>query len=248
MSDGDTGASRTSFAALAIKDVPRVSTGIEAFDKVLGGGLVRGSTVLLAGPPKSGKSTALVQTACGVSRSGLVLYASGEQSTEDVALIVHRTNSQTENVELMGNEGNVYRIVEAAEKRRPVLLIVDSLQTSWLDDRDASEGSAEQVRAVTSHLTAFGKRSGISLILICHVTKTGAVAGPKQIEHLVDTVVEIDRFDDGSGLEESLVRELWSSMNRNASGPGVARAWFEMTSSGLKALPDQRSRIVSAIA
>jgi DNA repair protein RadA/Sms len=133
----------------------------------------------------------------------------------------------------MANEGNVRKIVTRAEELKPALIILDSLGTSWLEGVDAAEGSADQVKACVQHLTSFGKKTGTALILIAHVLKSGEMAGPRAAEHLVDTIVVFEPLYDDHG-EPTVYREMTCARNRNASGPGVARATFEMTQEGLK--------------
>lgn len=233
--------SKISFASLAVKEIKRIPTQLPEFDKVIGGGLVPGSTILLAGPPKVGKTTLMVTVAAGVGESVTTGYYSGEQSTDDIAVFVHRTKAQSDNVYLRGNYGDAYKIMEDAEEQKAKFIIVDSLQTASFDDVKADAGSSAQVKAVANGITEWAKQKKICVILLCHVNKEGEAGGPEFLKHIVDTIVyfepawELD--DDGEmKIETENMRTLWSSANRNASGPGTFTSLFEMTEEGIKAI------------
>jgi DNA repair protein RadA/Sms len=230
-------------AMLAAKETRYLSTGDADFDRVIGGGFVPGSAVLLAGGPKLGKTTLSVKLAANMATHGRVMYCSGEQSSEDVGQFVKRVGidpSTSNNVNLYGNESEIYKIMEKAENgKKPVLIVIDSLQTAVYEDVKADAGSISQMKAVINGLTEWAKQKKIALLLLCHVNKDGDAAGPKMAEHLVDTIAywepDYDFDDDGSPLPESENRRILScGQNRNASGPGTFTAAFEMTSEGIK--------------
>jgi DNA repair protein RadA/Sms len=230
--------SKISLAALGVKEVKRISTGIDEVDKVLGGGMVAGSTIVISGPPGTGKSTLLVTIADRVAKGGKkVLYTSGEQSADDVGLIAQRVGALNPDVEVHGNSGDCYKMAETIEEMKPTLLIVDSCQTAFLDDVEAAEGSSAQINAVINFLTALGKREKLCLMIVSHVNKEGMIAGPRALEHLVDTLLEFDPFEgdvDEDGEQDAETknwRVLTSGKNRN--GPSGISAMFEMTDKGI---------------
>jgi DNA repair protein RadA/Sms len=229
--------SKISLAALGMKEVKRISTGIPEVDEVLGGGMVAGSTIVISGPPGTGKSTLLVTIADRVAKGGKkVLYTSGEQTAEDVGLIAQRVGALNPDVEVHGNSGDAYKMAETIEEMKPTLLIVDSAQTAFLDDVEAAEGSSAQINAVINFLTALGKREKLCLIIVSHVNKAGDLAGPRAMEHLVDTLVEFDPYEeldeDGNPDEDTKNwRMLTSAKNRN--GPSGVSRMFEMTDKGV---------------
>ncbi len=238
--------SRKSFANLSAKEVKRYASGVEQFDRVLGGGLVKGSPIVIAGPPKTGKTTLMVRIAAGLSKHGPVLYCSGEQSAEDVGTFVHRVGvADATNVELLGNTGDVYEIQKRAQDLKPVAIIIDSANTAYYDDVKADAGSAAQMRAIANGVTEFAKEKKVAVVMLAHVTKDGEVAGPKVFEHLVDAVVyfepahEFDEFGEVVRETENW-RKLECSMNRFASGPGTFTELFEMTNEGVRPLEKKR--------
>lgn len=175
-----------------------------------------------------------------------MLYASGEQTAQDIGMIAARLNALNPNVEVLGNEGNIYKIVSAAEDQKPILLVIDSAQTAQLDDVDADIGSAEQVRSVTNYITSFCKTEGVCGIIIFHETKSGDIAGPQAAQHLVDTVIRFVpgyTYDDDGNVDPETkdVRELISGKNRNGAS-GVEER-LEMTAEGLKPLSRKKSKI-----
>lgn len=231
--------SRKSFANLSVKEVKRYPSGMEQFDKVIGGGLVKGSPIVIAGPPKVGKTSLMVRIAAGLGKHGPVLYCSGEQSVEDVGTFVHRVGvTDATNVELLGNTGDAYEIQKRAQDLKPIAVIIDSANTAYYDDVKADAGSAAQMRAIANGVTEFAKEKKISVIMLAHVTKDGEVAGPKVFEHLVDAVVYFEPAHDFNEYGEILpetenYRRLSCSMNRFASGPGTFEELFEMTNKGV---------------
>ncbi len=212
-------------SAAELSDAPRVATGIAGLDRVLGGGLVPGSVVLLAGEPGVGKSTLLLQAAARRPELGRVLYVSAEESAQQVALRAHRLGCVQDTVLLLA-EPSVEAAVAAARRLRPALVIVDSVQTMYSERVPAVSGSVTQVREVAGQLLELAKRDGPPVILVGHVTKEGMVAGPKALEHLVDAVLEF------SGSANHPHRILRSTKNR--FGSALELALFAMSDTGLE--------------
>ncbi len=175
-------------------DLPYRPTGVPEFDRVLSGGLVNGSLTLLGGSPGVGKSTLVLQVAAGVAARGLFLYISGEESKEQLKLRYDRLKLATKNIHVL-TETDVGTIVATIEKIKPTLAIVDSVQTMSVAELPGEAGSVTQIKAATVMLLEAAKTSGTSVILVGHVTKEGVVAGPKTLEHLVDTVLYLEGDD-----------------------------------------------------
>jgi DNA repair protein RadA/Sms len=222
---------------IADADLPRLRVGIDELDRVLGGGLVPGSLVLLGGEPGIGKSTLLLQAAGGLVREGHdvggVLYASGEESPGQLRLRAGRlgllSGRPGERVRVLA-EHEVGRIVEVAQAERPALLIVDSIQTATLDELEGAAGSVGQVRESALRLMELAKGDGIAVILVGHVTKDGSIAGPKTLEHLVDAVVSLE------GERYAALRLLRATKNRFGSTDEIGV--FEMEDRGLVEVAD----------
>ncbi len=210
---------------------PRCPTGLPGFDRVLGGGLVPGSVVLLGGEPGIGKSTLLFQAGRGVaSRGGRdVLYASAEESAAQVRLRAERLGIRDGRLLVLA-ETDVTRIVAEAEARQPAVVVVDSVQAVSSPSLASTPGTVSQVRAVAAELTRYAKSRGVPVLLVGHVTKDGNLAGPKSLEHLVDAVVSIEGDRGGS---RRLLRAT-----KNRFGPVDEIALYEMTGEGLAELPD----------
>ena len=217
-------------------DPPRVVLGIGEIDRVLGGGLVPGSVVLLGGEPGIGKST-LVLALCGAlarqAEGGTVLYSSGEESVAQLRLRARRlglAEGEPGARIAIVSETVVERIVAAAEAAGPALLVVDSIQTLTTDDLEGPAGSVGQVRAAAARLQAFAKELAVPLVLVGHVTKDGTLAGPKALEHLVDVVLTLE------GERFSGLRLLRTAKNRYGSTEEVGV--FEMAANGLLEVSD----------
>lgn len=210
---------------------PRCATGLPGFDRVLGGGLVPGSVVLLGGEPGIGKSTLLFQAGRGVAARGGrdVLYASAEESAAQVRLRAERLGIRDGRLLVLA-ETDVSRIVAEAEARQPAVVIVDSVQAVASPSLGSTPGTVSQVRAVAAELTRYAKSRGVPVLLVGHVTKDGSLAGPKSLEHLVDAVVSIEGDRGGS---RRLLRAT-----KNRFGPVDEIALYEMTGEGLTELPD----------
>jgi len=204
---------------------PRRPTGIAELDRVLGGGIVAGSLILLGGEPGVGKSTLMMQAAGRLARDGLkVLMVSGEESIQQVKLRATRLNIASDNLLILA-EIAVDRIQLAVEKTRPDVLIVDSIQTLYHPEISSAPGSVSQVRECAGHLMRLGKGSNIPVFIIGHVTKEGTIAGPRLLEHMVDTVLY---FDGGQGNAYRLVRAV-----KNRFGASNELAVFAMGDAGL---------------
>ena len=227
----------TGLAGIADADLPRLGLGMDELDRVLGGGLVPGSVVLLGGEPGIGKSTLLLQAAAGLTRAtGVgtqVLYATGEESPGQVRLRAARlgllAGPSGDGVRVLA-EHDVGRIVEVARAQRPGLVVVDSIQTATVDDLDGAAGSVGQVREATLRLMDLAKGDGIAVILVGHVTKDGSIAGPKTLEHLVDAVVNLE------GERYAALRLLRATKNRFGSTDEIGV--FEMAEDGLREVAD----------
>jgi DNA repair protein RadA/Sms len=202
----------------------RLSTGLSELDRALGGGLVPGSVTLLGGDPGIGKSTLLLQAAAAVSAAHPVLYASGEESVAQIGLRAQRLQLQAPGVSLVA-ESDLAAILDHAGEQRAALLVVDSIQTLSSGEVAASAGAVSQLRECTAVLVRFAKASGTAVIIVGHVTKEGAIAGPRVLEHLVDTVLY---FESEAGSRFRIVRAV-----KNRFGAAHELGFFAMTGSGL---------------
>lgn len=204
----------------------RFDTDYEELNRVLGGGLARGSFVLLGGSPGIGKSTLLLQMAGGLAKhKHKVLYISGEESVSQTGSRAHRLGIRSPLIEI-GSESNLHSIMELARFKKPEVLVVDSIQTMFLPDLQAAPGSVSQVRECAGHLMGLAKQENISVILIGHVTKDGTIAGPKVLEHMVDCVLS---FDGDTSYNFRLLRAL-----KNRFGAAHELGVFQMNSKGLE--------------
>ncbi len=204
---------------------PRAECKITELDRVLGGGLVEASATLVGGDPGIGKSTLLLQAAAAFARAGVsTIYISGEEASAQVRMRAKRLGLADAPVRLAA-ETNLRNILTTLEAEKPGLAIIDSIQTMWSDTVDSAPGSVSQVRAAAHELTAFAKRRGISVILVGHVTKEGQIAGPRVVEHMVDTVLY---FEGERGHQFRILRSV-----KNRFGPADEIGVFEMTGRGL---------------
>ncbi|MTD99033.1 DNA repair protein RadA [Paracoccus sp. YIM 132242] len=204
---------------------PRHLSGMDELDRVLGGGLVPGSAVLIGGDPGIGKSTLLLQGAAAFARRGLnAVYISGEEASAQVRMRAQRLGLADAPVRL-GAETNLRDILTTLDTERPDLAIIDSVQTLWSDQVEAAPGSVAQVRAAAHELVTFAKRKGVAIFLVGHVTKDGQIAGPRVVEHMVDTVIY---FEGERGHQFRILRSV-----KNRFGPADEIGVFEMTGSGL---------------
>jgi len=207
-------------------DAPRLPSGMPEFDRVTGGGFVRGSVLLLGGDPGIGKSTLLIQVAAALARAGhRAIYISGEEAVAQVRLRAERLGLGTAMVELAAETSVEDIIATLGERAPPRLVIIDSIQTMWTDAVDSAPGTVTQVRGAAAALIRFAKRSGAAVILVGHVTKDGQIAGPRVVEHMVDAVLSFE----GEGSHQfRILRAV-----KNRFGPTDEIGVFEMTGAGL---------------
>ncbi|MEM7525172.1 MAG: DNA repair protein RadA [Pseudomonadota bacterium] len=205
---------------------PRAEFGVAELDRVLGGGLAAASAVLVGGDPGIGKSTILLQAAAALAgRGGKVVYISGEEATSQIRMRAARLGLADAPV-LLASATNLRDVLTTLEDERPTLAIIDSIQTMWADNVESAPGSVSQVRAVAHELTSFAKRRGVSVILVGHVTKDGQIAGPRVVEHMVDTVLY---FEGERGHQFRILRAV-----KNRFGAADEIGVFEMTDRGLR--------------
>ncbi len=209
-------------------DVPRFSSGIDEFDRVLGGGLVSGGVVLIGGDPGIGKSTLLLQALSNLSTDRRVLYVSGEESGSQIALRARRLGIESPNLALLA-EIQLERIQATIETEKPEVVVIDSIQTLYSEALTSAPGSVAQVRECAAQLTRIAKRLDVTTILVGHVTKEGALAGPRVLEHIVDTVLYFEG-DTHSAYRFGAVNEL-----------GV----FAMTERGLRGVANPSALFLS---
>ncbi len=208
------------------EDFPRIYTEINELDRVLGGGLVQGSVVLIGGNPGIGKSTLLLQTAsCLAKKDNKVIYVSGEESIDQVRLRAQRMNVKEDSIDLAATT-NVGEIINSIKPdKKPTIVIIDSIQTMFLDELSSAPGTVSQVRAAAGELTIFAKKNNITLLIVSHVTKDGQIAGPKVLEHMVDTVLYFE------GEKDLHFRILRAQKNRFGAANEIGV--FEMNDIGL---------------
>jgi DNA repair protein RadA/Sms len=208
-------------------EAPRIGTGIAEFDRVVGGGFVQGSVILLGGDPGIGKSTLLIEAAAKLALRGKrVVYVSGEEAIAQVRMRAGRLGLADAPVELLA-ETNVEDVLATLKADQPpVLVVVDSIQTMWTETQESAPGTVTQVRSATQLLLRFAKTTGACIVLIGHVTKDGQIAGPRVVEHMVDAVLS---FEGEGGHAFRILRAL-----KNRFGPTDEIGVFEMTGGGLK--------------
>lgn len=219
-----------------LAEVPRISSGLSELDRVLGGGIVPGSVVLVGGDPGVGKSSILLQVSCLLSQTHGVLYVTGEESLSQVAMRAKRMNLPDDKLRLL-TETDVEEIVMSAENEKPKIMIVDSIQTMQLASIASAAGGVSQVRETASFLTRYAKQNQVMIFLVGHVTKSGEVAGPRVLEHIVDTVVFLE------GQSDSRFRTLRAIKNR--FGAVNELGVFAMTDKGMKQIKNPSAIFLS---
>lgn len=215
-----------------LKELPRFSSSISEFDRVLGGGMVPGSAILIGGHPGAGKSTLLLQVLCQLSQQMSALYITGEESLQQVAMRAQRLNLPTQGLKMLP-ETSVESILNTAEQMKPKILVVDSIQVVHLGDIQSAPGSVSQVRECAAALTRFAKQTGTVLLLVGHVTKDGSLAGPKVLEHMIDASLLLE------GSADSRFRTLRGQKNR--FGAVNELGVFAMLENGLKEVKNPSS-------
>ena len=221
------------------QDHPRFSSGVPEFDRVLGGGMVPGMVVLLGGDPGIGKSTLLLQSMVTLAKTTSALYVSGEESAGQIALRAQRLGLEHTNLNVL-TEIQLEQIVAQLETHKPQVLVIDSIQTLYTSELSAAPGSVSQVRECASQLTRLAKAMGITTILVGHVTKEGTLAGPRVLEHIVDTVLY---FEGDSQSSFRLVRAF-----KNRFGAVNELGVFAMTDRGLKGVNNPSALFLSQTA
>jgi DNA repair protein RadA/Sms len=225
-----------SLSEVETRELERLSTGIGELDRVLGGGLVAGQVVLIGGDPGIGKSTLLLQVLASMGGSCKTLYISGEESAEQVALRARRLALDARPVQLIA-EIQLERIAATLDAQRPQVAVVDSIQTLWSEALQSAPGSVAQLRECTAQLARHAKKSGTALFIIGHVTKEGAIAGPRVLEHIVDTVLY---FEGDPHSSFRLVRAV-----KNRFGAVNELGVFAMTDKGLRAVANPSALFLS---
>ena len=212
-------------AEVDLADLPRFSSHCGEFDRVLGGGLVPGSAILIGGSPGAGKSTLLLQTLCQLAQQHEALYVTGEESLQQVAMRAQRLGLPTDKLKML-SETNVETIIQVAQQHRPKVMVVDSIQVMHMTEIQSAPGSVSQVRESAAYLTRFAKQTHTVLFLVGHVTKDGSLAGPKVLEHMIDCSLLLE------GDNDSRFRTLRGHKNR--FGAVNELGVFAMLESGLK--------------
>jgi DNA repair protein RadA/Sms len=225
-----------SLADIEAIDVPRFGTGIEEFDRVLGGGLVAGGVVLIGGDPGIGKSTLLLQALASLSKTRSTLYVSGEESGAQIALRARRLAVDAQDLKLQA-EIQLEKILGTIADLKPEVAVIDSIQTVYSDALTSAPGSVAQVRECAAQLTRVAKQTGVTIILVGHVTKEGALAGPRVLEHIVDTVLY---FEGDTQSSFRLVRAI-----KNRFGAVNELGVFAMTEKGLKGVSNPSALFLS---
>ena len=210
---------------VAVSETPRFSSQIDELDRVLGGGLVEGSVVLLGGDPGIGKSTILLQCMALVSQQHEVLYVTGEESPQQIGMRAQRLGLPAERLKLLSTTC-VEEIIAQAGSLRPAVMVIDSIQTIFSDGLQSAPGSVSQIRESTAMLVRFAKQANVAIFLVGHVTKEGQLAGPRVLEHLVDTVLY---FEGDASTRYRVIRAV-----KNRFGAVNELGIFAMTDQGLK--------------
>lgn len=222
---GITRAEVQTLADVELADVPRFSSGYGEFDRVLGGGIVPGSAILIGGSPGAGKSTLLLQVMCQLAAHMNALYVTGEESLQQVALRARRLGLPVDKLRMLA-ETSVESICELADKEQPRVMVIDSIQVMHLADIQSAPGSVSQVRESAAFLTRYAKQHHVAIFMVGHVTKDGSLAGPKVLEHCIDCSIMLE------GSVDSRFRTLRGHKNR--FGPANELGVFAMTGQGLR--------------
>lgn len=222
---GETSGKVQALSEISLQEVPRFSSGFNELDRVLGGGVVPGSAILIGGHPGAGKSTLLLQVMCGLSKEIPTLYVTGEESLQQVAMRANRLGLPTERLKML-SETSVEHICNIADQEKPQIMVIDSIQVMHLSDIQSSPGSVSQVRECASFLTRYAKTRQVAIIMVGHVTKDGTLAGPKVLEHAIDASLLLE------GESDSRYRTLRSQKNR--FGAVNELGVFAMTEQGLR--------------
>ncbi|CAI8152676.1 MAG: DNA repair protein RadA [Pseudidiomarina mangrovi] len=222
---GITRAEVQTLADVELADVPRFSSGYAEFDRVLGGGIVPGSAILIGGSPGAGKSTLLLQVMCQLANQMNALYVTGEESLQQVALRARRLGLPVDRLRMLA-ETSVESICELADKEKPKVMVIDSIQVMHLADIQSAPGSVSQVRESAAFLTRYAKQHHVAIFMVGHVTKDGSLAGPKVLEHCIDCSIMLE------GSVDSRFRTLRGHKNR--FGPANELGVFAMTGQGLR--------------
>jgi DNA repair protein RadA/Sms len=223
-------------ADINLNEVPRFTSGMAEFDRVLGGGLVPGSAILIGGHPGAGKSTLLLQTLCNLAARMPVLYVTGEESLQQVAMRAQRLGLPLNELQIL-SETNVERLTQLLQQHKPKIVVIDSIQVMHVEGIESAPGSVSQVRESAAYLTRFAKQTGTILLLVGHVTKDGTLAGPKVLEHMIDCSIMLE----GSG--DSRYRVLRAIKNR--FGAINELGVFAMLDTGLKEVKNPSSIFLS---
>ncbi|MBA3505440.1 MAG: DNA repair protein RadA [Betaproteobacteria bacterium] len=226
----------TSLGSVTASESTRIATGIEEFDRVLGGGLVAGGVILLGGDPGIGKSTLLLQAAAVLGKAQRTLYVTGEESVEQIALRAQRLGLVHAPIDLLA-EVQLEAIVAAIDSAKPQIVVVDSIQTVYTESLQSAPGSVAQVRECAAQLTRLAKQRGVVVIFVGHVTKEGAIAGPRVLEHIVDAVLY---FEGDPHSSFRLVRAI-----KNRFGAANELGVFAMTERGLKGVANPSALFLS---
>ena len=222
---GETRAKIQTLSEISLQETPRFTSGFKELDRVLGGGIVPGSAILIGGHPGAGKSTLLLQVMCGLAKNMTALYVTGEESLQQVAMRANRLNLPTDKLNML-SETSVEQICNLADQLKPQIIVVDSIQVMHLSDIQSSPGSVAQVRECASFLTRYAKNRQVAIIMVGHVTKDGTLAGPKVLEHAIDCSLLLE------GEADSRFRTLRSHKNR--FGAVNELGVFGMTEQGLR--------------
>lgn len=222
---GETRAKIQTLSEISLQETPRFTSGFKELDRVLGGGIVPGSAILIGGHPGAGKSTLLLQVMCELAKNMTALYVTGEESLQQVAMRANRLNLPTDKLNML-SETSVEKICNLADQLKPQIIVVDSIQVMHLSDIQSSPGSVAQVRECASFLTRYAKTRQVAIIMVGHVTKDGTLAGPKVLEHAIDCSLLLE------GEADSRFRTLRSHKNR--FGAVNELGVFGMTEQGLR--------------